>query len=1154
MTVTGSIVKVSTITATALLFGLGASGYAQTPIEQERNAADAGGFPSPVAVQKSTPKSVQNPGQNIQNDLQRRISVDFDRVQLGDVLMEIAQRSKVMLSYKREVLPLTHLVTVRMKDARVIDVLESVLKGTGIVVDLSDGGRVNLIAAPKSGSSATAQQGEGTVGGRVLDSATGKGIRDVTVTVVGTKISAVTNESGAFVLRKVPVGAQMVLVRAMGYVTVNRAVIVATDKANMVQVFLRSAPTQLSGVVTTATGEQRRVEVGNDITVIKVDSIVKTMPVSSLSDLLATRVPGLYAVPASGEPGAPTRIRIRGISSINGSNDPIVIVDGVQVYARQIEPKQVTTANLTRSINDKTLNTFALSPIDQIDPNSIETVEVLKGPSAVALYGSDEANGVIVITTKRGQVGPTLWSVSANYGTEYMPGTWPTNYYASGHYYYNEAGVMQCTQSTKSCTIDTLITYQMLNDPATTIFGHGTTQTYRADVRGGARGVTYALSGSMASVLGLAKLPDVDVDILRQARMAVPSTVRRPQADDKQNGTANVMMDIGRSTVSFTTMLGRQVTRGTPLSRAIAQASGFEPPRDMYGADGQLLPHGSGLLPAIPDFRKTQLSQSLRSTNSVDVQNTFGHQIKTQVTGGIDMSSRRDRAMLKTGECYVVTSACNNQGFYYTGQGAANQSNLNLRASMPLSVTRLFSVRTSIGGNYVRTTTNDLLRTAEGLPPGATSGNGATTMNSYELSSDRATAGMYVGTQIGIADRFFLPLEIRKDAGSALGSKVAPTFPRLSFSYVISDDPRFRAIPFVGALSMLRLRAAYGEAGKQPGVGATFRTYISESAVLDGIAVNAIRMAGFGNTMLKPERSREIEGGFDADLLHERVSLGVSWYRKGTEDLLVSEQVPFSAGGGGSRQMNLGDVTNSGYDVSLGVTVLQLPVMTWRSDVSVSRQRNQLTRINAATGTAVGIGGVDVTSMNVVGYPLGGTWAFPMLGYADRNHDGKIVAAEILLSDSAVYMGAPYPNFSMMIQQSATFLGQITVGAGLTYQDGLTQSRSFNKRFSRANNDPTVSLAEQAYGLHSSMTNVQTVSILRFNSLSIGWNLPRQVTRALLPNRTLRVSLQGRNLGLWSNYRGKDPSVTAGSGNLEGAADVGALPTPRVWGLTVGIN
>src|SRR5690606_25031641 len=148
----------------------------------------------------------------------------------------------------------------------------------------------------------------------------------------------------------------------------------------------------------------------NDVTVLNVDSIVKTEPVSTVTEILEGRVPGLVVQRASGAPGDPARIRIRGVSSPRLSNDPIIIVDGVRVYSGLSDERAENLA--TRHLGSARFP--APSPLDQIDPHTIETIQVIKGPSATTLYGQDAANGVIVITTKKGKEGPPRWTASVN--------------------------------------------------------------------------------------------------------------------------------------------------------------------------------------------------------------------------------------------------------------------------------------------------------------------------------------------------------------------------------------------------------------------------------------------------------------------------------------------------------------------------------------------------------------------------------------------------------------------------------------------------------------------------------------------------------------------------------------------------------------------
>src|SRR5690606_13800081 len=186
------------------------------------------------------------------------------------------------------------------------------------------------------------------------------------------------------------------------------------------------------------------------------------------------RVPGLVVQRTSGAPGDPSRLRLRGVSSVYRSNDPIVIVDGVRVYYNQSDS---LGGNLTGGgFNNTLVGTgavsnstpiSALSPLDQIDPHSIQTIEVMKGPSAATLYGPDAANGVIVITTKKGHPGPTRWTLSASHGISTMPGEYPTGFFRLGTRYNGtfSGNPELCRLTDFRCQADTLVRFQALNDP-----------------------------------------------------------------------------------------------------------------------------------------------------------------------------------------------------------------------------------------------------------------------------------------------------------------------------------------------------------------------------------------------------------------------------------------------------------------------------------------------------------------------------------------------------------------------------------------------------------------------------------------------------------------------------------------------------------------
>ncbi|HXC24569.1 MAG TPA: TonB-dependent receptor plug domain-containing protein, partial [Gemmatimonadaceae bacterium] len=366
------------------------------------------------------------------------------------VVNELARQAQLKPLFYSSV-ALAQRITVHVSNMDVMDALGSVLHGTGLEAKLlSDGETVAI--HPQLGSAAAdrARLAGGIMSGRVTDSASGAGLGGASVKVEGTKLSTVTSDSGHFTLKDVPIGDQVLSVKLFGYRPAERTVTVVDSERTTVHIVMVPVPTVLSGVVTTAVGEQARYQVGNDITVLNADSIQKVAPVTTLTQMLETRVPGLVVQHTNGIPGAPSRLRLRGLSSVNMSSDPILIVDGIRIYTDQsgsLQPNAVSNngglaggrttgggSSVGGTPGPANPGVFAgPSALDQIDPASIETIEVLKGPSATAIYGSDAANGVIVVTTKHGRPGPTHWTLTLDQGRTTLPGEWPMHYFTFGH-------------------------------------------------------------------------------------------------------------------------------------------------------------------------------------------------------------------------------------------------------------------------------------------------------------------------------------------------------------------------------------------------------------------------------------------------------------------------------------------------------------------------------------------------------------------------------------------------------------------------------------------------------------------------------------------------------------------------------------------------
>src|SRR5947209_16676219 len=285
------------------------------------------------------------------------------------------------------------------------------IRSLGIAAALLIG--VGLAAGPVS-----AQQG--SVAGQVTDKSNQQPVAGAVVLVAGTSLQARTGREGRYSITNVPPGQYQVQVRFIGFATGTQAVTVAAGQPATLDFALTPAAVPLDVVVVSATGaEQLKRELGNNVGTIDAAKITQDASPTNTADLLNSRIPGVEVMQSGGTTGSGSRIRIRGATSLSLRNEPIVVVDGIRI---DNTPQAGSLENFTGG--------QAPSRLNDLNPDDIESVEVVKGPSAAALYGTDAANGVIQIRTKQGRPGPTKWSGSVEGGTLDDTGDWPANYFS----------------------------------------------------------------------------------------------------------------------------------------------------------------------------------------------------------------------------------------------------------------------------------------------------------------------------------------------------------------------------------------------------------------------------------------------------------------------------------------------------------------------------------------------------------------------------------------------------------------------------------------------------------------------------------------------------------------------------------------------------
>ncbi|MDP9200321.1 MAG: TonB-dependent receptor plug domain-containing protein [Gemmatimonadota bacterium] len=372
---------------------------------------------------------------------------------------------------------------------------------------------------------AVAAQSDGTINGQVVDQTTRSPVQDAQISVVGTQRGALTDQQGRFTITSIPAGTYDLRVRRIGYAPTIQRVIVASGVVASADFALNTSATRLEEVVVNAiTGQaQRRLESGTNNGLIDVGNLNKG-PVTQMSDVLQGRIAGVTLQNAAGTQGASQKIRIRGANSLSLSNEPLLYVDGIRV---------------SNGKGGIALGGQDYSRLNDINPEEIEKVEILKGPAASAIYGSAAAVGVILITTKRGRAGEPVWRAYAETGRMKDNNNYPLNYvalrsYGTGtgdDYYVPDGGYLNtrfingatapydvCPNyraalapgTTNACTQDILLSFDQFRDPRTTPFQNGARAKLGLNISGGSEALTYYLSGDEEQENGVLRPNNLD--------------------------------------------------------------------------------------------------------------------------------------------------------------------------------------------------------------------------------------------------------------------------------------------------------------------------------------------------------------------------------------------------------------------------------------------------------------------------------------------------------------------------------------------------------------------------------------------------------------------------------------------------------------------
>jgi TonB-dependent SusC/RagA subfamily outer membrane receptor len=674
---------------------------------------------------------------------------------------------------------------------------------------------------------------DGIVSGTVVTEAGQTPLPGVQVIVEGQQgKGAVTDASGRFRITGIS-GTQVTLsARMIGYRPASQSVRVgATD----VRFALADRPVELDQIVVTGTaGGQQQRAIGNSVARIKAAEVVASSPIPNVEDLINGRAPGVVVTPGTGMIGSGANIRIRGMSTFSLSGDPLIYVDGIRV-------NNETGSGLTV----QAFGSGVVSRLNDFSPEEIESIEILKGPAAATLYGTEAARGVINIITKKGANEGTRYGFTFKQGANWFAnpeGRVPTNYWRD-----------------PSGNIQSINVVQTEDARGTPIFRTGTLQNWEANVSGGAGALRYFASAGKMSDEG-----------------AEPNNFRNQFSARTNLGiTPSSKVDV-QTSVGY-------IDSHTPLSceggcGGATWGAWFSTPAHLPGNCTPMPECGwaRGFNDWPPEvYRAMQDWQDInRFTGSFTVKYQPFSWFTNRFAVGTDFTQEKNEELLpyQTNDTIRYFRGAYADGWKYQNRRDIVYNTYDYNGTVNFDLTPKINSATSFGVQYY--TKHFSIIEAEGdffpAPGLETIGSAATRPVTYDDYSNNNTLGFYGQEQFGWQNRLFLTLALRVDNNSAFGKDVKwVTYPKASLSWVLNEEPFFKdhAPSFI---STFKLRAAYGESGQQPDQFTALRTF---NPVPGPNGSAALTPGLLGNPNLGPEHGKELELGFDAGFLIERLGL-----------------------------------------------------------------------------------------------------------------------------------------------------------------------------------------------------------------------------------------------------------------------------------------
>ena len=754
---------------------------------------------------------------------------------------------------------------------------------------------------------ASAQQ-TGTVTGVVTESGTGRPLQGVQVFMVGRTVGpvadrssrgVVTDADGRYTMAGVPAGQITLRARFVGFTSQTATLSLVAGQSATLDFTLRPSVISLDEIVVTGAGvAQSKKQLGNTIATVDVQEVVKNAPVTSFSETLAAREPGVEIKPNGGIAGSSATIRIRGTSSVSMGNQPVVYVDGVRIDGGQ--------------------NMFIASSgggdrgrmFDDINPEAIERIEVLKGAAAATLYGSEANGGVIQIFTKKGSAGKPRFNFRIDQGFSQID---------KGRIKPNTGFARNTTQLTNMNAI--YGTNAQLYEPVQTnilsdLYGTGYNYTYSADVTGGSDDFQYFVAGRwlrddgpIQSDLG----PGARDDVRRLQGSAHFTLFPRDRLSFRLSAQfTDVHQDSPPNNNNIFGFIS-SATFGKP-ERANCDNSSFGPGDGTCTGPGN--PTGQRAFATTRETAQRFIEGNVEHLNTSATITYQAHQtVNVDVTFGIDVTNQNNFDFRPFGHEVDMFTTTDPGGQRWAGSRNNREITVDTRATWTERFGNISS-QLVLGGQGFISRNKNLWGVGTTFPgPGLEVVGAAANTSVSEAFSETVNIGLLFQEQLGLNDWIFVTGGGRWDRNSAFGDSTSGQFyPKISASIIPSDLGSWNNT----TISSLRFRGAFGKSGQQPGAFDRFTTFSSLAAATGP----GLQPDNLGNPNLKPEVSKEFELGGEVGLLNNRAALDVTYWNRETTDALVQRQFVVSGGFLNPQLDNIGLLKAYGWEVKFNALVM----------------------------------------------------------------------------------------------------------------------------------------------------------------------------------------------------------------------------------------